>query len=52
MLFSPAVVGRPALVFSGDVGGSGCGKGDTEVEDEEGSGLGDVCRGSVLEKEA
>ena len=31
---------------------SGCGKGDTKVEDDEGSGLGDVCRGSVLEKEA
>ena len=31
---------------------SRCGKGDTEFEDEEGSGLGDVCRGSVLEKEA
>ncbi|KAL6327375.1 hypothetical protein AAG906_018977 [Vitis piasezkii] len=32
--------------------GSGCRKGDTETEDEEGSGLGDVCRGNVLEKEA
>ena len=32
--------------------GSGCRKGDTEIEDEEGSGLGDVCRGNVLEKEA
>ena len=26
-------------------------KGDTEVEDEVGSGSGAVCRGSVLEKE-
>ncbi|KAL6332502.1 hypothetical protein AAG906_008536 [Vitis piasezkii] len=32
--------------------GSVCGKGDTKVEDEAGSGSGVVCRGSVLEKEA
>ena len=31
--------------------GSVHGKGDTEVEDEVGSGSGVVCRGSVLEKE-
>ena len=31
--------------------GSGCEKGDTEVKDDAGSGLGAVCRGSVLEKE-
>ncbi|RVX17219.1 hypothetical protein CK203_003051 [Vitis vinifera] len=32
--------------------GSGCEKGDTEVKDDAGSGLGAMCRGSVLEKEA
>ena len=51
MLFSPVVVGRPAWFSQVMPAGSGCRKGDTEIEDEEGSGLGDMCRGSVLEKE-
>ncbi|RVW73916.1 hypothetical protein CK203_056319 [Vitis vinifera] len=52
MLFNPAMVEVQPWYSQVMPAGSGCRRGDTEIEDEEGSGLGDVCRGSMLEKEA